>query len=835
MSNFSAKLKNFFVRQKDKGEKSLLTKQAIAIIICLAAVAVGLTVYFIWAKPAEESLVKPDYLYDGEVFDESASKLMMFPQRERDVVESIEISNSKGKYTLLAYVEDGYTKYRMNNTNIYIKSNALDGIISDTEKTGKDLDESVTLISGTVAESALANYGITLDSANFVSAEKGGKTYRFIFGNSKTLDSGYKYYIAESSGNGDGTYSVYTLNALTSSTQFRIKDFASTTLDTTSVSTVVVSSIIVSTITPSTKSWRVTENALYEDLAQYGLDEESSPSWVRVTLYDGSSYRFFIGDKIPSAGGFYAMAEDRKNDGKYIVYIITSASGNALCAGSESLLGLNVTSSLGDSAASMTDFRLYRDGNMIIRCGLATSATATAGTSSYTMIYPSSYMLDENTYYDSVLSSLSYITASEVMSFGERIHTEEIYSKYGLDLDKDRLAAGSDGNHAKIMFTATGNPEDKDYSVIYFGKKQTDSDGTEFYYVYSPEYEMIYKLSGTGFEFVEWSVAKFTRGTLYFNYINCTDYFELVSNRLGVSVRYTMSGNEKTLKALISEAGENGKPLSRINSDGDEVEGEFHVEYTIKTVGTYTTTEYKGDFENFRSLFYVLITRALAIEEDASGLLISDTPSYHVNVMETPDDQPMSYTRYDKGEKVYYTDSSGNRHLAQVRYAGGNIVCRNIIVTASDGTVLKYDTGYYDEAEGKFFLKVESTNDGNLKPANYRYDDDNNLVVSTYLPATTTGEYTKTLYEYALYDVYNVYTDADGKQIKQINQTYKVCIPTTTEYTYRIEADGSQTLISEHTETSETGTLIRTQMVEKLFADSEKLLSGVDIQRENVD
>ena len=168
-----------------------------------------------------------------------------------------------------------------------------------------------------------------------------------------------------------------------------------------------------------------------------------------------------------------------------------------------------------------------------------------------------------------------------------------------------------------------------------------------------------------------------------------------------------------------------------------------------------------------------------------------------------------------------------------MRYLGGNIVCTNVKTTLDSGTVLDYATAYYDEEKGRFFLKEVSTIDGNLKPK-YTYNEENELVVSQYLPKSTTGEYTQTFYTYKFYDIYNTVTDANGNEVKQINETFKLSVPSSRSVTYRIETDGSRTVVSETAEEASTGVLIRTQILEKLFSDSQKLLSGIEINRDAV-
>ena len=837
-----SKVKDFFVR-KDGGERALLTKQAIAIIVVLAVLIIGLLIYFIFAKPAEESAARPDIIYDGEEFLESSGVLLMFPQRERNDINSITVSNKSGEYKLNAFSGNGYTRFVLSSGSIiYAKTADLIAIYSDSARQmRRSSGYSAYVVAENVDSATLSSrYGIS-KSSELISVTDGEHAYSFYLGDQRILDGGASYYITSADEMENETHAVYSFIALTASTQFVLEGYESTTLDDYSVSAVVVASTVVSTATVSKSGYRVDENATEEDLSKYGLDEASSPSWVNVELTDGTSYKFIIGDMVPSRNGYYALADGRRgSDGGYIVYILTKNTGGTFVAGSESLLSTLVLPSIGSLSESITDFRLYRaaaNGEMrelIMQAGLTDEYSKTAESNSYRLIYPSAYTLDENEYSNNILPSLAYIYASEVMSFGQKIHSEEVYSAYGLDLDNNRLENGTDLNHAKITFSVSDSPTEENTYSLYFSEKMTSDKGVEFYYVYSPSFEAIYKLSTENFGFVEWGLAKFTRGYLYFNYINCTDYFELVTKKGGV--RYTLVGNELNMSVSVTEAGNDGKPVTRIDSaTGATVAGEFHVQPIVKTIGTYTSTEYVGDFENFRSLYYVLITRTLSIDEELQAPVMSEQPSYVVTVAETPADQPISYTRYDeKGNKVYYTDSNGNTRTAQVRYAGGNLICSNIEVTLTDGTTLKYDTAYYDETEGRFFTKILSTNDGNYKPANYKYDADNNLIVSRYLPQTTTGEYTQTIYTHKIYDIYNVVKGADGKDVRQINQTYKYIIPTVTKNTYRIEADGTRTLLSSSVENAENGVLIRTQMVEKLFNDSTKLLGGITIDRESV-
>ena len=64
---------------------------------------------------------------------------------------------------------------------------------------------------------------------------------------------------------------------------------------------------------------RVTENPT--DLAKYGLDPSQDPAYYIVTYKNDSSYKMFIGDVLPTSGGYYAML-----DGRNVVYALDTTS-----------------------------------------------------------------------------------------------------------------------------------------------------------------------------------------------------------------------------------------------------------------------------------------------------------------------------------------------------------------------------------------------------------------------------------------------------------------------------------------------------------------------------
>ena len=85
-------------------------------------------------------------------------------------------------------------------------------------------------------------------------------------------------------------------------------------------------------------------------------------------------------------------------------------------------------------------------------------------------------------------------------------------------------------------------------------------------------------------------------------------------------------------------------------------------------------------------------------------------------------------------------------------------------------------------------------------------------------------------YEYKFYDLYDEFTDESGNVTKKLNQTYMLVVPTTTTSVWRIETDGTKTLVSEEvSENDGKGFYIRTASVDKLVSDTGKALAGIEI------
>ena len=574
---------------------------------------------------------------------------------------------------------------------------------------------------------------------------------------------------------------------------------------------------------------RVSTTATQQDLVNYGLDEASDPTWFEVTLKEGGSYRIYIGKQLPTSSGYYVRLEGRKNvvtdengnTTEYdIVYALQSSLKDTIVeATSNKIVSVDLTPYVGNSILS-ADFTLTRIENderkVIIRVGIEEDLTNAASPTTYKMIFPQAYIIHEDIYTDNVLVNLAYVQAYEIVAYGDKIYDSAVYEAFGLDLDKERLDAFTDGNFAVVSFNCA-DPESENYAeqatVLYFSKRMKDLDETEFYYVYSPYYEIIGKVSAEVYEFVEWQLAKFTSPYLFYEYLTNTEVIDIYSEIKGLEVdsRFVISGKERSAHVDVLKFS-NGEITYTETENGEKIPLVYDVQYNF--VGT-TGVNYYGEFENFRNLFYVLLTRQFDLYEDAGTeeMRVADTPVAHIAITSSPKDHPLTYYKYDQ---------YGQRVGDSIRDQGGNILCSKVVAPSAIGGTLVYENAFYDPEAGRFFLKAEDPNDGYSKPIDF--EDKNGLVqVKTYLPVATYGEYVETTYQYDFY--YLEYVDENGNAT-QLNPTRMYVVPTIIEKTYKLTSNGQKELINEEVKTAEEGVYIRTTTINKLFSDTNKLLNG---------
>jgi hypothetical protein len=517
--------------------------------------------------------------------------------------------------------------------------------------------------------------------------------------------------------------------------------------------------------------------------------------------------------------------EDGTVEKRYIVYVLDSTSYQTLLFGKTALVGTLIGDYLGNGVYYTKNFDIYRyeNGERKLSISIKESDITISGLTQFEMVYPGGYNVDGDVFSQNVLPTVSNFVATQVMAIGNEIHDEAVYKKYGLDLDKARLEAGTDTNHMKFCLK-TLNSENKETELtIYVSDLYVMEDASTCYFAYVPEQHEIVQLSSDTFKWFEWSFGEYVDLRMFFEYIHSLDYFSVLAADRSTDARFTLTGN--TFNHHVDVTTADGKLVLK-DKDGKPIV--FDVEYETGVVKPI----FKGNFENFRSLFYVLITRMLDGTEEPVKVADDAECKLTVVAQSVQRDRNQQYYRYNGNE--YYLDANGKRQ--SVTYEGGYTIVKNLTYTNSFGTKITSDIAYYDEATGKYFVKAKDSVDGQEKPKDYNYTDDKKLVPEFINAKDATAEYTTVTYEYKFYDMYSNFTNADGVVTEYLNQTYMLVVPTTTTTVWRIEANGEKTKLSEEiSENDNMGFHIRKVSVEKLVLDTYKALNGIKIDEMGVE
>ena len=622
---------------------------------------------------------------------------------------------------------------------------------------------------------------------------------------------------------------------------FEIEGSEHITLDENALSALLADVRVLITNSPAGQE-RVTATATQADLVNYGLDEASNPAWFEVSLVDGSSYRIYIGKSLVTTTGYYVRLEGRKNvvtdeagnTTEYdIIYALQSSLADTVLKSSCGVVAMNLTPFVGDNIFSASDFSITKmngtEREVLIRVGIVADQGIAASAQRYQMTYPKAYVIDEDVYSGQVLMNLAYVQAYEIVAYGDKIHDAAVYEAFGLDLDNDRLDKFEDKNHAVLAFNCA-DVNDKDYeskaSILYFSEKKTDLDGTEFYYVYSPYYEIVGKVLAETYGFVDWKLANFTSPSLFYEYFTSAEVIEIYNERENLDLYFQISGKERSrhVDVMTSSSGGTEKFYTTVN--GQKVPLVYDTNYIHGVYGSY-----EGDFEIFRDLYYVLITRRLALYAEIDESQTKPDMSKVVAklaVTTSPKDHPISYHQYDaNGQRLTQT---------ALRDEGGNILCSEVTVPSeiAGGDPIVYDRAYYDIQAKRFFLKSKDPNDGNMKPNGFEIGENGTVKPGIYLKETATGKYVETTYIYEFYDMLDTYVNANGETVSQLNPTYMYVIPTKIIKEYSLTSNGERELLSTTEAEAEAGVYIRTATINKLFSDTHKLLRGEQIDKMGV-
>lgn len=264
-------------------------------------------------------------------------------------------------------------------------------------------------------------------------------------------------------------------------------------------------------------------NELLDNLAQYGLDPASDPSWFRVTPFTGDPYRVFLGDLIPTGAGYYVMLE-----GRNAVYVLDTGVGDNILNSKNQLLLPYVTIPIAQNEYFYIDkFQYFRDGELFFQ--VDQGVPEDGAIIKYEMMHPAPYKPSSENY-DSVLRTfISFIGESVV----ETDINEETLKKYGIDKMSHRL---------KFDYKGT------EYDVIFSAKNENGK-----YYVLSQQFGSIVEVNPYNendpsyMQFLEWGLIKFVDKPIFSKNIN---------DVASITMEYTDESTGKARKSVYVLEGE---------------------------------------------------------------------------------------------------------------------------------------------------------------------------------------------------------------------------------------------------------------------------------------
>lgn len=246
------------------------------------------------------------------------------------------------------------------------------------------------------------------------------------------------------------------------------------------------------------------------DWSLYGLAEEDEPSSYTVTTLDDVSHTVYIGDRTLTEGGFYCRYKDRD-----ALYVITSEVEYTLLSPVTSLLTPMLGYPIAEAeTAKIDECTLLKNGKPFISINYKPIEGTEMALSSYEMIYPANYIVNDENYATTMLLSLSNLQGYSVVAAGtpDKLirNDEEIMAKYGFyDLQNAPY---------ELYYTYGG-----ENTIIAF----TESGMDGYYFAYSYLYDIIVLIEKTVVQYLEWDLLKFIDSSLFSAYIADVDSIKI--------------------------------------------------------------------------------------------------------------------------------------------------------------------------------------------------------------------------------------------------------------------------------------------------------------------
>ena len=368
--------------------------------------------------------------------------------------------------------------------------------------------------------------------------------------------------------NGYGTWTVYRAN----DDKFYIKDHESIPYNVNSFASLVISAGYTISLD------RVTTDC--EDFSEFGLAEENSPAWFVIKSTDGAEHKVYIGDQIPTLGGYYA-----RYDGRDAVYILAKDVASTLLAPANAIAHPMLTYPVSSTTYyTAKNFYIVKDGKFVVWIDSYDDSSAKqesiSSQQSYKMVYPEGFVPNATTY-GSIMTKFTEFTGQGVVELGPELsdiaanadeQTKELldavsaYGKVEAEVNSaeyqllcvDQITTLMRALFGKETLDKYGLYEPKAVmhytyndveSFVLFSDTQEDG----YRYAYSALWNTIVAVKPDDVSFLDWNLLQFVDSSLFS--INIENVSELYFESPEITETFKLSGSGDSMSVTPASTG----------------------------------------------------------------------------------------------------------------------------------------------------------------------------------------------------------------------------------------------------------------------------------------
>ncbi len=273
-------------------------------------------------------------------------------------------------------------------------------------------------------------------------------------------------------------------------------------------------------------------------LKQYGLDEESKPMWVKITLKDGKTHQLILGNMTPLEEGYYCRYVDPDGNVRKEIYVVSIFFSYFTLPKEAYLTPTIVQTNASSTYPYLPRIRITENGTVRVEATFIADNYGNAAGNLYLLSRPvaaNGYQYAANS---SVLTricsdfiSLSGSQVVAVLPQGED-RTDELvktlFEKYGLNTDGLQNRYVLEYSLYKEEEDGEQDGSDNDEKLqdfpLFFSEKCKNEEGNDIYYVYCMVlgddgnlYEQIVEADAASFDYLEQDSVYFVEREVYSN------------------------------------------------------------------------------------------------------------------------------------------------------------------------------------------------------------------------------------------------------------------------------------------------------------------------------